>query len=440
MLTAYTSALALPDVGPDAVTVPAGLGFLAARLPVAGLALGSVAVLMSAVNRYLDASGLPPRDWRLDPERVAASFGSDALIRIDGAPVNGFAPMSGFFATDDGWIRTHANYPHHRIRLLAALQLPADASVDDLARTLARRSAGDVERRAIAEGALAARVQSESDWRAEQPEGRPPIVEYRASGSADRVLHAATDVHSPLAGVRVLDMTRVLAGPVAGRDLALLGADVLRVDPPFLPEIEWQHTATGAGKRTTLLDLRLREDRRVIEDLMARADVLLTGYRPGALEALGIETGQSGLIHGSVCARDPRGHRAGQRGFDSLVQATTGISLIEGDGRPGALPVQALDHASGHLMAAAVIDALARRLVRGEGARLGVILERTATFLLDAPGRLAGPEPARAPGERTLVTENGVTTERPPLVEYDTYAFAARPWGRDSPAWRECGR
>ncbi|WP_084352176.1 CoA transferase [Millisia brevis] len=437
VVEAYGAALGV-GAPPGTITVAPNAGFLSARLPVADLALGSIGALATAIDRLRLARKLPNRPWRLDPERVAASFGSDKLIRIDGAPVNGFAPLSGFFATADGWIRTHANYPHHHRRLLTVLDLPDNSVAADLAAAVANLSADDVEQRATAAGALAVRVRTESQWRASMPETSAPIVEYTATGSIDRAAIIADDPALPLAGIRVLDLTRVLAGPVAGRDLALLGADVLRVDPPQLPEIEWQHTLTGEGKRSTRLDLRSSDDHQLFDELLAGADVLLTGYRPGALETWGVDIERPGLVHGSVCAHDPRGPRAGRRGFDSLVQAATGISLIEGDAdRPGALPVQALDHASGHLLAAGVIDALARRLADGRGAQVAVILERTAEYLLDAPGRIASAAPARIPGERTLVTTGGLTTERPALVEYDTYPFAARPLGGDAPRWAQ---
>ncbi len=153
-------------------------GFLAATLPVRDLAVGSVAAMRDAAAR---AGGFDPDRPR--PERVAAAFTSDRLLRVDGAPVDGFAPLSGFFRTADGWVRTHANYPHHRVRLLALLDLPvavADApSRDDVAAALAVRSAQEVEDRAATVGAIAVRVRSVDEWRASAP-GRaaasgPPV-------------------------------------------------------------------------------------------------------------------------------------------------------------------------------------------------------------------------------------------------------------------------
>ena len=141
------------------------------------------------------------------------------------------------------------------------------------------------------------------------------------------------------------------------------------------------------------------------------------------------------FIHGQVCAWGHRGPWAGRRGFDSIVQAASGIALVEGDGRPGALPAQILDHASGYLLASGVLDALARRHHDGGGHDVDVSLARTAAWLLAAPGRRAEPPVAAAPGPATVVTRDGITTARPPLPEFPDYPFPARAWGADTAEW-----
>jgi crotonobetainyl-CoA:carnitine CoA-transferase CaiB-like acyl-CoA transferase len=441
--------------------------WLAAHLPVLDLALDAVrAVQRAAARAGRGAAGVaeptPP-----DPARLAAALASDRVFALDGQPMAGFAPLSGFFATADGWVRTHANYPHHRSRLTALVDLPDDVGRPALAHRLAELSGQELEDRAADPtssgthaGAIVACVRTEQEWRASEP-GRAaasgPLVRAgpRTDASVGSGRRPARDTSpggaTPLAGVRVLDLTRVIAGPVATRTLALLGADVLRVDPPDPAEIEWQHLDTGQGKRSTVLDLRDAHGRRTAQDLLDTADVLVTGYRPGAIESLGLRVPR-GVVTGRVSAWGDSGPWAGRRGFDSIVQAASGIALLEGQGgAPGALPAQALDHASGYLLAAGIVDALTLR-DDGPGRAVSVSLARTATWLLDLPGRdpthpvaavprRAEPvdaqraEPVEGPATET-VTHGRVTTARPALPGYDDYAHPAHPWGTDTPAWR----
>jgi crotonobetainyl-CoA:carnitine CoA-transferase CaiB-like acyl-CoA transferase len=407
---------------------------LPARLDALGLLCGAVGAVEHAVARL---TGLPPQP--VDPARVAAACASDRLLRVDGDPWAGFAPLSGYFRTHDGWLRTHANYPHHRERLLHLIGLPEDTHREAFAAAVAGLSAAHLEERAAAAGALAVRVRSEGEW-ATSPQGRAaaggPLVAVRG-GEVGRPRTWTAQDGRPLAGVRVLDLTRVIAGPVATRTLALLGAEVLRVDPPHLPEIEAQHLDTGQGKRTALADLRDDEQRARVQDLLDAADVLVTGYRPGAVERFGLRPPPA-LVHGRVTAWSVSGGPwAGRRGFDSLVQAASGIALVEGDGsRPGALPVQALDHASGYLLAAAVVGALDRRRVDGRDRDVSVALARTAAELLARPRRAVAPAPAGLDAVAGhVVTHGRVTTARPALAAYDDYPFPARPPGGDPLAW-----
>lgn len=420
--------------------------WLAAHLPVLDLALDAV----RAVQRASARAGRP------DPARVATAFASDRVFALDGRPMEAFAPLSGFFRTSDGWVRTHANYPHHRSRLTALVGLPDGVGRPVFAQRLAELAGQELEDRAAdpvtdpgqGGGAIVARVRTEQEWRASAP-GRAsssgPLVRttQRAEPTGARRRRAAQQVplsdRAPLAGVRVLDLTRVVAGPVATRTLALLGADVLRVDPPAPAEIEWQHLDTGQGKRSTVLDLRDGGDRRTAQELLDAADVLVTGYRPGAIEGLGLEAPR-GVVTGRISAWGDTGPWAGRRGFDSIVQAASGIALLEGrDGAPGALPAQALDHASGYLLAAGIVDALTRE-DDGPGVDVSVSLARTAAWLLDLPGRdPLHPAAAPAPASAT-VTHAGVTTARPALPEHDDYPHPAHRWGTDAPTWHPTPR
>ncbi|WP_028478025.1 CoA transferase [Nocardia sp. CNY236] len=427
-------------IGVTASTVAPGPdpgGNLAATLPVWSLAAGSVAALSAAANRMRAVRGLDPVAHRIDPRRITAAFTSDRLIRIDGQTPKAFADLSGFFPTFDGWVRTHANYPHHRTRLFAALGMPESAPVDLAVTQMAMLRAEDLESRAAAHGAIAVRVRTEAEWAA-SPQGRaaaegPPVAITPRSDRCEPGLPWGAAPLQPLAGYRVLDLTRVIAGPVATRTLALLGADVLRLDPPQLPEISWQYADTCQGKRSTLVDLRTHR----IDELISTADVLITGYRPGALERAGVHgASRPGLVHGRVSAWGDTGPWGGRRGFDSIVQAASGIAILEGaPAVPGALPAQALDHASGYLLAAGVIDALVARSDDGVGRDVRVALARTASWLLDAPHRTPQHPEATMPSSAEVVRHGRVVTAAPVLAEYPDYAWPAPDYGADRPAW-----
>lgn len=359
-------------------------------LDVEGLAIESVRLALRAARTVSEVRGLAVE---LGTSTYAAglAFGSVGHLSVDGRPVQGFAPLSGFFETADGWIRLHGNYPHH------AEVLKRELDVEDrsgLVKALLDLSAVETEQRLRAAGGIAGALRSPGAWRssgAGRAVDATPWIGFEHHGSA-RALPPAHG--SPLGGIRVLDLTRVIAGPTASKLLAALGADVLRVDPPHLPELLDQHLDTGNGKRSALTDLRDPLQLSQFHELLVEADVLLTGYRPGALLTAGLEgpallERHPHLVHVSLSAWGTDGPWSPERGFDSIVQSVTGIGRLYGSvderdrWRPGALPVQALDHATGYGMAAAAMALLASRPERGAGsARLS--LARTAHVLLDA--------------------------------------------------------
>ncbi|WP_236034087.1 CoA transferase [Belnapia mucosa] len=307
-------------------------------------------------------------------------------------------PIAGDYKTVDGWIRLHTNAPHHRAAALTVLGCPGEQAV--IAAAVAKRGANELESAILRAGGCAAAMRSLADWR-DHEQGRAVRAE-----SLIALEHFSTDASRwrpqpvrPLAGVRVLDLTRVLAGPVATRFLAGLGADVLRIDPP-----DWNEPAVvpsvTLGKRCARLDLHNANDRCIFEALLAEADILVHGYRPGALERLGYGAAQrralnAGLIDVSLCAYGWTGPWAGRRGFDSLVQMSSGIAAAgmcwrQAD-RPVPLPVQALDHATGYLMAAAAVHGLIARIRNATAVSAKLSLARTAAVLLDSGGIPSGP-------------------------------------------------
>jgi crotonobetainyl-CoA:carnitine CoA-transferase CaiB-like acyl-CoA transferase len=403
---------------------------------------------------------------RVDDGAVATGFVSERHLLIDGRAPATFAPLSRFWRTADGWVRTHANYPHHRARLLGALKLPGDASVEDVADVLAERSALDVENTVHGAGGLAVALRTSEEWAAHDQGAavaRRPLVERERLGTARARVLAPLDGDPllPAAGLRVLDLTRVIAGPVATRTLALLGADVLRVDAPRLPEDPDAHADTGFGKRSTRLDLGLPADRRVFEELLARADVVVTGYRPGALDRFGLSPEAligrgSGLIVAQLSAWGAYGPWGERRGFDSLVQAATGIAAIEGaPEEPGALPAQALDHGTGYLLAAAVLRALTEQSEesdQGCGLVLRLALARTAAWLTTGGAERGGMDATaygtvrsgtayNRPGAWLVETDSGIGRLRHALSPVSfvggpaNWACPPGRWGMDPARW-----
>ncbi|WP_262061898.1 CoA transferase [Streptomyces sp. STR69] len=436
--------MAWSALGGDPALVPristvARRGALEARLPVRELAracVGACALAAAELGaRRAGRTEVP--GVRVDDGAVATAFVSERHLLIDGrAPVS-FAPLSRFWRTADGWVRTHANYPHHRARLLGALRLPGDASVADVADVLAERSASEVEETVYGAGGLAVALRTAAEW-AVHPQGaavaRRPLVERERLDTAHARARALPPLNGdpllPAAGLRVLDLTRVIAGPVATRTLALLGADVLRVDAPRLPEDPDVHADTGFGKRSTRLDLGVAADRRTFGELLGQADVVVTGYRPGALDRFGLSPEalagrRPGLIVAQLSAWGAYGPWGARRGFDSLVQVATGIAAAEGSPeRPGALPAQALDHGTGYLLAASALRALTEQTEQGHGLVLRLALARTAAWLTagGAGEAVSGAEKRGTDGTAYGSERSGTAYNQPDawLVETDS--------------------
>jgi hypothetical protein len=423
---------------PARLEVTGDVGHLPSRLPVEDTAIACAgAALLAAAGFAPHGADRGSRPARLDRGHVAAAFRSEAYLRLNGEPVaTGFAPLSRFWPAADGWVRTHANYPWHREALLRALGTADDPAA--VATAIALLTAREAEDLVVSAGGVAAAVRSEADWRAEpagQAVAAARLVEGTGIGGAPPRPRAAGAL--PASGLRVLDLTRVIAGPVATRYLAALGADVLRLDPPDRPELTLHGYDGMPGKRSALLDLGTVEGNSRWHDLLSGADVLVHGYRPHALERFGLAPDilaerHPGLVVVSLSAWGSRGPWGGRRGFDSIVQAACGIAMAESaDGeRPGAMPCQLLDHGTGYLCAAAALRALATQARRGGTQFRELALARTAHWLL---GGVRGAGQARAGGAptggdvsswlTTLGSARGpVTTVRPP-GELDGHGF-----------------
>ncbi|MFI2762417.1 CoA transferase [Streptomyces echinatus] len=427
-----------------------------ARLPVRELARACVGTCaLAAAELGARRAGLAEVPAvTVDDGAVAAAFHSERLLTVDGRTPDVFAPLSRFWRTADGWVRTHANYPHHRARLLDALGLARDATTEQVAGRLAEGSALETEETVQRAGGLAVALRTPARWRAHaqaaEVAARPLVERERLDAVRTHALpplDPGAAVLLPAAGLRVLDLTRVLAGPVATRTLALLGAEVLRLDAPWLPELPDQHADTGFGKRSATLGLP--GDREAFEELLSTADVVVTGYRPGALDRFGLSpealaARRPGLVVAQVSAWGAYGPWGGRRGFDSLVQVATGIAVTEGSaGEPGALPAQALDHGTGYLLAAAVLRAVTERSDEGGSRLVRAALARTALWLTAG----IGPDPAEGvphPGPGTWLAETDsalgrLRHARPPVSFTGGPTGWERPpvpWGSDPAKWR----
>ena len=365
-----------------------GPGDLPSAFAVTDLAAASVgAAALAVAERAASATSRPPN---VVVDRRLASLWFGFSVKPQGwtlPPV--WDPIAGDYPGADGWSRLHTNAARHRAAALAALGSANEREA--VAAAIRGWRADALEAAIVARGGCAAVMRSLAAW-ADHPQGRAvaaePLVLFdkrEAFGAADGPIDPAR----PLAGVRVLDLTRILAGPVATRFLAAYGADVLRLDPP-----DWDEPSVAPevtlGKRCARLDLAESGGRERFLALLGQADVIVHGYRPGALDALGLgeverRRARPGIVDVSLDAYGWSGPWAGRRGFDSLVQMSAGIAEEGmrrfGKDKPTPLHVQALDHAAGYLIAAAAVRGLAERAASGAGSSRRLSLTRVAALL-----------------------------------------------------------
>ncbi|MGN6580217.1 MAG: CoA transferase [Bordetella sp.] len=367
-------------------------GALPSAFPVTDLAASSMAAAGLAVDELRQAAGHDAS--RLAVDRRLASLWFSSSLRPQGWRVPPlWDPIAGNYATRDGWIRLHTNAPHHRAAAEQVLGSHADRA--GVAAAVSAWDALELETAIVQAGGCAAQMRSAREW-ASHPQGQAvaaePLIHMQTHSASGRAQHAAAfDPTRPLHGLKVLDLTRVLAGPTATRFLAAYGAQVLRIDPPGWDEPGLVPEMT-LGKRCARLNLHRPQDRAVFEQLLADADIILHGYRSDALERLGYgadwrRSRNPGLIDVSLDAYGWSGPWAARRGFDSLVQMSSGIAhagmLWQQTDKPFPLPVQALDYAAGYLLAAAAVRGVTLRLTGAGALQARTSLAQTAKLLLD---------------------------------------------------------
>ncbi|MDA9548584.1 MULTISPECIES: CoA transferase [unclassified Bradyrhizobium] len=339
------------------------------------------------------------QDVSVDIRHAVAECRSERYLRLDDKPPPpAWDAIAGVYRTGDGrFVRCHTNFPHHRDAVCKVLGCEPER--EKVQAALMQWKGEDFETAAYAACGAVALMRSYDEWSA-HPQARAlarlPLLSIEKIGEAPPRLWPRGD--RPLSGLRVLDLSRVIAGPVAGRTLAAHGADVLLVSGPELPAIDWLTIDTGRGKLTTFIELKRKAGRAQLRELLKDADIFSQGYRPGALAALGFAPEDAahitpGIVYVTLSAYGHAGPWAERRGFDSLVQTTTGFNHAEGqaagiDG-PKELPAQMLDHATGFLMAFGAMMAKARQVREGGSWHVRVSLAQTGRWLWNL-GRLEG--------------------------------------------------
>jgi len=331
----------------------------------------------------------------VDVRQAAASLRSGHYLKVaDGAVSAARNAIMGFYPTKDGrWSYVHANFPNHRAAALKVLG--CEENREAVTRAVATWNAADLEEAIIAAKGAGGMVRSHAEW-ADHPQAAAvaglPLIEIVRIGDSDP--EPLPRASRPLSGIRVVDVTRVLAGPTAARTLAEHGADVLKISAEHLPNLGYQEFDTGHGKLSTYLDLRAPANVDTLRGLVREADVFSQGYRPGTLGARGMSPEElaairPGLIYVSLSAFGHTGPWASRRGFDTVIQSVSGIAARQAEVVPGPAPgpqfypCSAIDYCTGYLMAAGAMIALKRRAQEGGSWLVRTSLAQIGKWIVD---------------------------------------------------------
>jgi crotonobetainyl-CoA:carnitine CoA-transferase CaiB-like acyl-CoA transferase len=397
-LTALWLDLGLPADALDQVSLTGRDPVLPSSFHVGEMAQVSIAAVALAAAEVHRRRARRTQRVTVDCRNAALEFRSERYCRLNGGePPPEWDKIAGAYRCGDGgFVRLHTNFPHHREGVLKLLNCAYDRkAVGD---ALQGWTAEKFEDAAAAAGLVVAKARSFAEWDA-HPHGRAvpalPLISIERIGDGPKLELRVG--HRPLEGIRVMELTRVLAGPICGRALAAHGSNSLRLISPKLPTIETADIDTGRGKRAAYVDLATGQGAADFRTLLSGCDVFVQSYRPGALARRGfgpaeLATLRPGIVCVSLSAYGHAGPWAERRGFDSLVQTATGLNFAEaeaaGEANPRPLPCQAIDHASGYLMALGAIAALIRRTEQGGSFLVRVSLARTQWWLRQM-GRVA---------------------------------------------------
>jgi hypothetical protein len=384
--------------------------FLPSSFKVDLLATSTIALFTLLVSHYSTINYSPknpPPTPKTFVNTLAASleFKSERMYTLNGASISVSSSIGGLHRTSDGYVRIHDGFRVHRDNVRRILGLQPTAGRAEVAAACLKWKSRELEEMAAEGGAIVFALRTEEEWESAAMGRGVPEVPIAIRNLGNRVgpgeLETARKSGGTgcLSGLRVLEFSRVIAAPVAGRALAVYGADVIWVTSPKLEDQPYLDVEFSRGKRSVRLDLDIPEDLEKVKELVREADVLIQGFRPGSLanKGLGPENLRKinpKLVYASLSAYPQVQEQPwrGRRGFDSMVQTCSGINLAEAEAwNAGAmekkkvpakvLPCQALDHASGFLLAAGIVTALCRRRESGEGQLVEVSLASTSKLL-----------------------------------------------------------
>jgi crotonobetainyl-CoA:carnitine CoA-transferase CaiB-like acyl-CoA transferase len=406
------------------------------RVGTAGAAvLGAVGL---AVSRLWFLRTKRYQDVKVDVRSAAAAMRSAAYLKIDGQrPKEVWDPMSGYYPVRDGrWVSIHCNFANHREAAMGVLGKPADRAAAEAA---SRNWDGLALEDAIhAAKGCAGLARSAAEWAAHphamSVAAQPLLQVEKISASKPEPLPSGP---RPLSGVRVLDLTRVLAGPTCARTLAEHGADVLKISGAHLPDSGISEFDTGLGKLSAYLDLRTSSGKETLRRLLKEGDVFSQSYRPGTLAARGFSPEQAaqirpGIVYVTLSAWGAAGPWSARRGFDSIVQTVSGMAMEQGRAgsdptKPKLMPVSAIDYVSGYLMAYGALAALARRATEGGSWLVKVSLARTGKWIVDR-GFIDDFASVKEPDVKDLLMQTGnVAHLKPVLGLSETPPYWERP-------------
>ena len=362
--------------------------------------LAQSAISLSALTAALFHSrrvGCKIPQVRVTLQHACVEFAAERLYSIAGVekPIL-WGPIGGLHRAADGFVRIHDGFPHHRDGAKRLLSCTPNADRAEVASKVLAWKAVDLETAAVKAGLPIAALRSFSEWDSlpqSSAVSNVPIIIRKIRPGKPYTSSTDTRHDKCLRGIRVLEMSRVIAAPVAGKTLAVHGADVLWITSPNLPDLPPVDREFSRGKRTIQLDIKNTTDKETFFNLAKDADVFIQGYRPGALAAKGLSTADvakqnpNGMVIANMSAYGSSGPWAGRRGFDSLVQTCSGMNVSEAEhfGDPNIparpTPCQALDHAGGYFLAAGINAALYRRATEGGSYEVEVSLAGVMKYL-----------------------------------------------------------